>query len=98
VDLLPFHANLLQAAIAAHVPVQPVALQFIDAATGRPTLTPCYIGDDTLIASLWRTLRCTGITARVVFGVPQMPHGRDRRAWAQDLREAVQALRVTAQR
>jgi 1-acyl-sn-glycerol-3-phosphate acyltransferase len=96
IDLLPFHANLLQAAIAAHVPVQPVALQFIDAASGQVTLAPCYIGDDTLLASVWRTLRCTGITARVVFGETQMAHGRDRRAWAHDLRDAVQALRKTA--
>ncbi len=30
--LLPFHANLVQAAISAQAPVQPVALQFVEAA------------------------------------------------------------------
>ena len=56
VALLPFHANLIQAAISAGAPAQPVALQFVDAATGAASLTPCYIGDDTLVGSLWRTL------------------------------------------
>ena len=41
VSLLPFHANLLQAAIATNAPVLPVALRFTNAATcgpGRSTL------------------------------------------------------------
>lgn len=93
VDLLPFHANLIQAAIAAKVPAQPVALQFVDDATGRTSLSPCYVGDDTLVASLWRTVTGPRINAVVTFGDPQLPQGRDRRAWAADLRAAVQALR-----
>jgi hypothetical protein len=32
--MLPFHANLLQAALSASAPVQPVALDFMDAAAG----------------------------------------------------------------
>jgi 1-acyl-sn-glycerol-3-phosphate acyltransferase len=93
VDLLPFHANLIQAAIAAHAPAQPVALQFIDVATGGITLSPCYIGDDTLVASLWRTMTGPAITAVVTFGEPQQAEGRERRTWAADLRAAVQELR-----
>ncbi|AEG94519.1 lysophospholipid acyltransferase family protein [Ramlibacter tataouinensis] len=93
VSLLPFHGNLLQAAIAADAPVQPVALSFIDAATGLPTLAPCYINDDTLLGSVWRTLTGPRITAVVSYGPPQRAQGRDRRAWAGDLREAVGALR-----
>lgn len=93
VDLLPFHANLIQAAVAAHAPAQPVALQFIEEATGRTSLSPCYVGDDTLVTSLWRTVTGPRITALVTFGEPQWPEGRDRRAWAADLRLAVQALR-----
>jgi 1-acyl-sn-glycerol-3-phosphate acyltransferase len=93
VALLPFHANLIQAAIAAHAPAQPVALQFINAGTGEITLSPCYIDDDTLVASLWRTLTGPAITAVVTFGEPQQAQGRDRRTWAADLRAAVQELR-----
>jgi 1-acyl-sn-glycerol-3-phosphate acyltransferase len=93
VDLLPFHANLLQAAITSGTPVQPVALQFVDTHTGERSLAPCYVGDDTLLGSVWRTARARGITVRFVFGEPQLPEGRERRQWAQELREDVIRLR-----
>ena len=92
-NLLPFHANLIESAVASQAPVQPLALRFVDARTGEPTLAPCYIGDDTLIASVWRTLTAPPIVAVVHFGPPQQAEGRDRRQWARDLREAVQTLR-----
>ena len=91
--VLPFHANLLQAAIAADAPVQPVALSFIDTATGQATLRPCYIGDDTLLQSLWRTVCGDPVTVVVRFGQVQSHGERDRRAWASDLREQVKQLR-----
>lgn len=91
--LLPFHANLLQAAIVVDAPVQPVALRFVDSATRQTSLAPCYIGDDTLVGSLWRTLTAPAITAVVSYGAPQQAQGRDRRAWAIHLREQVDALR-----
>ena len=91
--VLPFHANLIQAAVSADAPVLPVALQFIDTATGAPSLSASYIGDDTLVGSLWRTLTGPAFTAVVAFGAPQHAGGRERRAWAADLREAVSALR-----
>lgn len=92
-DLLPFHANLIQSAIQAQVPVQPMSLQFLDAATGEPTFAPCYIGDDTLLGSIWRTLTAPRITAVVHFGQLQQADGRDRRAWALALRAEVARLR-----
>lgn len=91
--VLPFHANLLQAAISADVPVQPVALTFVDAASGRTSFAPAYVGDDTLVASLWRTLSAPPLVAVVAFGEPQRAGGRDRRAWAADLRDGVIRLR-----
>lgn len=93
IDLLPFHANLIQAAVAAQAPAQPIGLQFIDKHTGKMSLSPCYIGDDTLVGSLWRTLTGPRITAVVSFGMAQHAQGRDRRAWAADLRAEVQRLR-----
>jgi 1-acyl-sn-glycerol-3-phosphate acyltransferase len=57
------------------------------------SLTPCYVGDDSLLASVWRTLAGPPVTALVRYGEPQMPQGRDRRAWAADLRLAVDQLR-----
>ena len=94
VSLLPFHANLFQAAISADAPVLPMALRFVDAATGELSLAPCYIGDDTLIGSMWRTLCSPGISAVLTFGEPQRAKGRDRRAWAADLQLAVEGLRL----
>nr|WP_283254451.1 lysophospholipid acyltransferase family protein [Ramlibacter paludis] len=92
-ELLPFHANLFQAAISAGAPVQPVALRFIDQATGADSPMPLWLGDDTLMASLWRTLAGPPFSASVTFGSPQVAAGRDRRAFAADLRQAVAALR-----
>jgi 1-acyl-sn-glycerol-3-phosphate acyltransferase len=91
-DLLPFHANLLQAAIGADAPVQPVALDFLDA-RGRRSLAPCYIGDDSLLDTAWRTARSKGLVVRVTFGTPQTAQGRDRRVWAEALRDEVIRLR-----
>ena len=93
VTLLPFHANLIQAAVSAHAPVQPVALRFIDTATGLNSLTPCYIGDDTLVGSVWRTVSGPPVTAIVSYGEPQLSMGRDRRTWARDLHASVKDLR-----
>jgi 1-acyl-sn-glycerol-3-phosphate acyltransferase len=92
-DLLPFHANLIQAAILADAPVQPMSLKFVDARTGETSFAPCYIGDDTLIGSIWRTLSAPPILAVVHFGEPQLAHGRDRRSWANDLRRDILLLR-----
>ncbi len=92
--LLPFHANLIQAAVSAGAPVQPVGLRYIDAATGAPSAGPAYLGDDTLVGSLWRTVAGPAFEARVRYGVPQLAQGRDRRAWAQDLQAAVDELRA----
>jgi len=91
--LLPFHANLFQAAIVANAPIQPVALQFIDTRTGQRSAAPCYVGDDTLAQSVWRTLTTPNIAVVIHFGEPQLADGRDRRAWAAALQQAVADLR-----
>ncbi|VTU29593.1 1-acyl-sn-glycerol-3-phosphate acyltransferase [Variovorax sp. SRS16] len=91
--LLPFHANLLQAAISAGAPVQPAALRFADAATGETSHAPRYIDDDNLFSSLWNTLKAPPLLAIVRFGEPQPSLGRERRAWARTLHEDVQVLR-----
>ena len=92
ITLLPFHANLLQAAIVADAPIQPIALQFVDAHTHDVSLAPCYRDDDTLISSLWRTLCAPPLLAQVRYGDKQAAQGRNRREWAQDLRVSVANL------
>ena len=92
--VLPFHANLLQAAIAAQAPVQPVALRYVDGATGANSAAVSYVGDESLPGSVWRTLCATRLRAVVVFGTPQHAEGRDRRAWARDLQGEIVAMRT----
>jgi 1-acyl-sn-glycerol-3-phosphate acyltransferase len=94
--LLPFHANLIQAAIAVNAPVLPVGLGFVDGHTGQRSDAPLFIGDTTLLQSIWSTLRATRVQAVVHFGEPEHFAGRDRRTWAQDLRVEVQRLRDAA--
>ena len=83
--VLPFHANLIQAAISAHAPVQPVALRFVVGNSGAPSRAASYIGDESLLGSLWRTLGARQLRAVVLYGTPQPGGGRDRRTWARDL-------------
>lgn len=92
--VLPFHANLLQAAVSAPAPVQPVGLAYVDARTGLRSEVPVYMGDTSLVASLWRTLSASGLQAVVSYGAVQQPVGQDRRSWALALQVAVAALLV----
>ena len=94
--LLPFHANLIQAAISANAPVLPVALSFVDGHRGGRSDAPLFIGDTTLLQSLWATLRATRVQAVVHYGAPEHCDGRDRRTWAQALGATVAALREPA--
>ncbi len=91
-DLLPFHAYLLQAALSSGTPVQPMALQFFDSVSCRLSLAPSYIGDESLLTSVWRTLTARTIVARLNFGEPQTASGFTRRQWAAHLQGSVRVL------
>ena len=97
IGTLPFHANLIQSAIDANAPVQPLALQFIDTQTQSISMAARFVGDDTLLASIWRTLNARSLKAVVNFGQPQLYEGRNRREWANDLRETVMSLKRDCQ-
>ena len=96
IALLPFHANLLQAAIAVDAPVQPIALSFIDLATGKTSQAASFVGDETLVSSLWNTLKASNLAAVATYGVRQFCNGRDRRTWAADLRTEIASLKVSS--
>lgn len=91
-ELLPFHGNLLQAAIAVNVPVLPVALRFVSRDSGQPSEAPTYIGDTTLLASMWRTVKAGDVRAELRYGPTQRAGGMDRRTWAQVLRRDIGAM------
>lgn len=92
-QLLPFHANLLQSAIAAEAPVLPLGLCFYDKLSGRMSSAPSYIGDESLLGSIWRTVTAPPLVAQLNYGQPQASAGRNRRDWSADLQAAVDQLR-----
>jgi 1-acyl-sn-glycerol-3-phosphate acyltransferase len=88
--LLPFHANLLHAAVTTATPVQPVVLRFFDA---QHTISPLaeFLGETTLVQSLWRFVCAHGLNVEVRVLTAQGTAHADRRALAEHLRETIAA-------
>jgi 1-acyl-sn-glycerol-3-phosphate acyltransferase len=86
--LLPFHANLLHAAVTTATPVQPVVLRFFDA---QHTISPLaeFLGDTTLAQSAWRFVCARGLNVEVKVLTAQGTGHADRRALAAHLRETI---------
>ena len=93
IGTLPFHANLFQAAISAHAPVQAIGLTYLDAQSGGQSHATDYIGDTSLLSSVWATVTAKPLCARVNFGPHLAAQGLDRRTLAALAREQVTALR-----
>ncbi len=94
-SLLPFHANLLQAAVVTDAPVALAGLTYLDARTGQRSFAPAFTGSTSLPVSVWRALSAQGLRADVHFGEVDASQGRDRRTWANALRDdAAQLLNV----
>ena len=91
--MLPFHANLLQAAIAADAAVQPLGLCFYDKSTGAMSRAPSYVGDESLLGSIWRTVTAPPLVAQLHYGTPQTAQSRSRREWSDALHGEVDQLR-----
>jgi len=92
--LLPFHANLLQAAIATACPVQPVLLRFFDA-EHRASPVVEFLGETTLLQSVWRIACARGLGVEVSVLAAEGSAHADRRALAAHL-YAVLAARLDA--
>jgi 1-acyl-sn-glycerol-3-phosphate acyltransferase len=85
--VLPFHANLLQAAITTDTLIQPVVLRYSE--PGLPvSVAAQYIDDTTLVESMMKVCRARGLVVDVHF-LPAEPSELDRRALAERLRERV---------
>lgn len=87
-ELLPFHANLLQAAVSTGTPVQPIVLRFDDA-SGRFCRAAQYLGDTTLLQSLWRVATARRMRVAVQVMPPMSTEHADRRLLAEHLREVM---------
>jgi 1-acyl-sn-glycerol-3-phosphate acyltransferase len=89
-SLLPFHANLLQAAISTGTPLQPIALSYVDADT-QPSRAVVWVGDTTLVTSLWQVV----MAHRIQVSVTQLPailtQQRERRELGEQVRAQIAA-------
>ena len=83
--LLPFHANLLQAAISTATPVQPAALRFSDS-SDEVSAAMEFVGETSLAQSLWNSACGEGVVVRLAFLPPRASAGVERRALAAVLR------------
>ncbi|MEV6195517.1 lysophospholipid acyltransferase family protein [Streptomyces sp. NPDC051920] len=82
-----YRRALFQAALDAGVPVQPVRIRY-RSADGAASTAPAFVGEDSLLASLWRVVSARGLVAETGL-CPPLPAGShpDRRSLA----EAAQA-------
>ncbi len=83
-----FHRAVFQAALDAGVPVQPVRIRYLGHAGGAASTAPAFVGDDSLLASLWRVATARDLVAEVDVR-PVLPPGAcpDRRALARAARQ-----------
>jgi len=88
--LLPFHANLLQAAIATGKPVQPVALRYADARQAFSNAAQ-FVGETTLAQSLWMLAQGDRLTVHLAVLPAQGTRHADRRALGELLRTQIAA-------
>ena len=86
--VLPFHANLLQAAITTGTPVQPVALRYADA-THAVSPAAAYIGDTSLLQSLWWVVMAEGLAAHVTVLPAHYSEHAERRVLSEVVREGI---------
>jgi len=94
--VLPFHANLLQAAIASETPVQPVALRYTEPGLDwSPAVS--WLGATTLVHSVWAIACARDVQVQVSVLPARATAHADRRALAQRLHDDIaQALQDRA--
>lgn len=89
--LLPFHANLLQAAISGGQPVQPVVLRY-----SQPgqcfSAAVAWLGDTTLVANLWAVLCAQDLAVQMQVLPAIGSRHADRRALAAHVRESIEQV------
>jgi 1-acyl-sn-glycerol-3-phosphate acyltransferase len=94
-DVMHFHANLLQAAIDAPAPIQPVVLRYSDHQNAVSPIA-AYVGDTTLMQSLWWIVTARGLCVHAQILPLQAVAHADRRAMAEllqaQLSESLKAI------
>ena len=85
-----FHAALFQPAVDSGATVQPVALRYLDA-SGRHTDAPGYVGETSLLESVWSIVSTRHIVAKLSFLAPIPVRGHTRRSLAEKAEAAIAA-------
>jgi 1-acyl-sn-glycerol-3-phosphate acyltransferase len=86
--LLPFHANLLQAAISGGHPVQPVVLRFHQPGH-RFSPDVAWLGETTLLQNLWAVLCAEALTVELSVLPALGSRHADRRALSARVQQAI---------
>ena len=84
----PFYAALLQAAVDAAIPVQPVAVRYREL-DGAPSPAAAFVDDMTFADSLARVLARPRLVAELTFGPPIWAADKTRRELASRCREFI---------
>ena len=87
-QLLPFHANLFEAAIDASVPIQPIALRYLNP-DGTLAERANYIGDTSFADSMLTILRGGPLRAELILLAPIESAGVHRRDLANAARQTI---------
>ncbi|WP_083941283.1 lysophospholipid acyltransferase family protein [Pseudoduganella violaceinigra] len=87
-SILPFHANLFEAAVDGKVKVQPFALSYLDP-QGQPHAGVDFIGDMTFVQSVANILDGLPVRARLSVLEPMDTEGAHRRELAQASHDAI---------
>jgi 1-acyl-sn-glycerol-3-phosphate acyltransferase len=89
--LLPFHSGLFEAARGAGAWVWPVAIRYHHA-DGTITHAADFLGDASLLASLWRIALAPSLRIGLAYAAPLVMRGKHRRELATQARERIAAL------
>ena len=87
-DPLPFHANLLHAAVTTATPIQPLTLRYADAAHHCSPAVE-FLGATTLLQTIWRVASADGLRVHVDLLPAVASAHADRRRLAEHLRELI---------
>ncbi|NBP37274.1 MAG: 1-acyl-sn-glycerol-3-phosphate acyltransferase [Betaproteobacteria bacterium] len=87
--LLPFHANLFEAAVRAPAPIRPVLLRYRQ--RGKPCRIPAFIGEMSLVDCAFAVLRSSAIEVHMQVLDPISSEGLSRHELATRVRAAMLA-------
>lgn len=86
--VLPFHANLFEAAIEAEVPVQPYAIRYLDA-DGSLHSSADFVGEMSFVESVIAIMKSGGMTAELIRLPAIGTEGAHRRELAKAAHDAI---------